>query len=114
VAGRRYSSIHKLIPQKCHKRNIVSCRQAGDILWGLVTTAAIRDSTLPGFYAKFNSPPNCSYQPFHLVLDSLIIDVLKKAAESRQNAILNSDDEQEEDAESANSVLGAERVIACP
>ena len=63
-------------------------------------------STLQGFQAKFNTPQNGPYQSFHVALDSLILDVLKKAAESRRAARLNSDDEQE-DAEGAASASGS-------
>ena len=73
---------------------------------------AIGHSTLQGFQAKFNSPPNGPYQSFHVALDSLIIDVLKKAAESRWNARLNSDDEQAEEAEGTDGTSGAERAVA--
>ena len=116
VAGRRYHAIRRFILQKCQERNIVSRRQAGDILWDQVRTEAVGHSTLQGFQAKFNSPPNGPYQSFHIALDSLIIDVLKKAAESRRNARLNSDDEQEEDAEGADNASGsrAERAVARP
>ena len=80
LAGRRYRAIHQFILQKCQERNIVCCRPADDILWGQVRIEAIRHCTLQGFQAKFNSQLNGLYQSFHLVLDSLIIDVLKKAA----------------------------------
>jgi len=52
-------------------------------LWGQVRMEAIEHNTLQAFQAKFNTPQNGSYQAFHLALDSLIIDVLNKAAESR-------------------------------
>jgi len=77
-------------------------------------TEAIRHSTLQSFQAKFNSPPNGPYQSFHILWDSLIIDVLKQAAEARWNARLNSDDKQAENAEGADGASGAERAITCP
>jgi len=114
VAGRRYQAIRQLILQKCQERNSVSPRQAGDILWGQVGTEDIGESTLHSFQAKFNLPPNGPYRSFHVALDSLIIDVLKKAAESRQNARLNSEDELAEDADGADGEWGAERTVARP
>ena len=96
VAGRRKRAIRQFILQKCQEKTILSCRQAGDTLWGQVSMEAIWHTTLQGFQAKFNSPRNGPYEACHLTLDSLIVDVQKKTAESHQNARLNSDHEQEE------------------
>ena len=102
VAGRRYCTIYQFILQKYEERNILSRRQAGDTLCNQVRMEAARHTTLQGFQAKFSTPQNGPYQAFHLTLDSLILDVLKKAVESRRNARLNSDNEQEEKAEGAS------------
>lgn len=115
VAGRRYRAVRQFILQKCQERNILSRRQAGDTLWNQVRTEAVGHTTLQGFQAKFNTPQNGPYQAFHLALDSLIIDVLKKAAESRRNARMNSDNEQEEEAGGAGSGSGSgSRDVARP
>ena len=106
VAGRRYRALRKFILQKYQERNIISRRQAGDILWGQVRTDAVGHSTLQGFQAKFNTPQNSPYQSFHVALDCLILDMLKKAAESRRAVRLNSDGEQE-DTEGAGSASGS-------
>jgi len=77
---------------------------------------AIRHTTLQGYQVKFNTPRNSPYQAFHLTLDSLIVDLLKKGPESLQNARLNSDNEQEKKAEGtgcrAGSGLRGERAGA--
>jgi len=107
VAGRRYCTFHQYILQKCQERNILSRRQAGATLWGQVRTEAIGYTTLYGFQAKLDSRRNGPYQAYHLTLDSLIIAVLKKAAECRRNARLNSDNSQEEEAEDSGSGSGS-------
>jgi len=93
VARRRDRTICRFILQKCLERNIVSSRKVGKTLWGQVRTEAIGHSTLQGCQAKFNSLLNGPYILFHVAQDSLIIDMLKKAAESRWRVRLNSDDE---------------------
>jgi len=81
---------------------------------GEVSTEAIRYSTLHRFQAKVNWLPKGPYQSFHVTLDALIIDLLKKAAKCHRNARLNFDDKQWEDAEGADGASGAQRTIACP
>jgi len=93
--GRRYHAIRQFILQKCQERNILSSRQASDTLGCEFRTEFIGHTTLQGFQAKFNTLQNWLYQAFHLALDSIIFDVLKKTTESRLNARLNSDNEQE-------------------
>jgi len=107
VAGGSYHPVCQFMLQKYQKRTILSCRQAGDTLWGQVRMEAIGYTTLQVFQAKFNTSGNGPYQAFHLALDALIIDVRKKAAESRRNARLNSDNEQEEEAAGAVSGSGS-------
>ncbi|KAG0640985.1 hypothetical protein HOY80DRAFT_1040341 [Tuber brumale] len=58
-------------------------------------TDTVSHPSLRGFQAKFDSPPTGSFVNFHRALDSLILDVLKKAIESRRAAGMNSDDEKE-------------------
>jgi len=107
VAWKRYRAIRQFILQECQERNILSCRQPGETLWGQVRTEAIRYTTLQGFQAKFNTPRNSPHRAFHLALDSFIIDVVGKATESHQNTRLNSDNKQEEEAEGAGSESGS-------
>ena len=118
VARRTYRALRKFILQKCQERNIVSHRQAGDTLWEQARTEAVAHTTLQGFQAKFNSPRNGQYRAFYTALDSLIMDVLKKAAESRRNVRLNSDAEKEEDDNGAEGASGSgsrdERAVARP
>ncbi|KAG0638307.1 hypothetical protein HOY80DRAFT_1001900 [Tuber brumale] len=81
IASRRYRDVRKFIVQKSRERSVTSKRQAGEDEWK--------------FEAKFHSPHTGPFANFHCALDSLIVDVLKKAAESRRAARMNSDDEGE-------------------
>ena len=96
VGGRRYLAVREFIVQKCNKRNVLSRKQHGNTLWNEVRTEVVCHTTLQGFQAKFNSSRNGIYRAFHASLDILIMEVLKKAAESRKNARLNPDAEEEE------------------
>ncbi|KAG0632930.1 hypothetical protein HOY80DRAFT_1006410 [Tuber brumale] len=58
-------------------------------------TDAVSHPSLRGFQAKFDSPHTGPFANFHRALDSLILDVLKKATESRRAARMNSDDKEE-------------------
>ncbi|KAG0132546.1 hypothetical protein HOY82DRAFT_606660 [Tuber indicum] len=89
------------------EKSIISRRQAGDILWRQLRTEVVAHTALRCFEAKFNSPGDGAYPVFHVALDSLIMDVLKKAAESRRNAQLNSDDEQSDEDEGAGRASGS-------
>ncbi|KAG0138783.1 hypothetical protein HOY82DRAFT_534532 [Tuber indicum] len=84
VPGRRYCALRTFILEKVQDKSIISHRQAGDILWRQLRT-----------------------EVFHVALDSLIMDVLKKAAESWRNAQLNSDDEQCDEDEGAGRASGS-------
>ena len=112
MAGRRYGAFRQFILQKCQERHLLSPRQACNTLSNQVRTKAVGHTTLQGFQAKFNPPQNSPYQAFHLALDSLILNVLKKAAESCRNATKNSDNEQEKKAEGAFG--SRSRDVACP
>ncbi|PUU72226.1 hypothetical protein B9Z19DRAFT_1138612 [Tuber borchii] len=83
VEGRRYRTVRTYILQKCNKRNITSRTQAGDTWWNEVRTETVAHIALRGIRATFSSPQNGQHQAFHVALDALIMDVLKKAAESR-------------------------------
>ena len=83
-------------------------------LWHQIRTDAISHTTLQGFQAEFNSPQNGIYQAFHNSLDALIIDVLKKAAESRRNNRLNPDTAEEEEGEGDDQASRDETAIARP
>src|ERR1700733_6275795 len=114
VAGKRYIVVRRFILQKCTERNVLSRKQAGDTLWNEVRTEVVGHTTLQGFQAKFNSPRNGQYRAFHTCLDALIMDVLKKAAESRRNARLNPDAEGEEEAAGDGDASRDERAVARP
>lgn len=58
---------------------------------------ALGHTTLQGFQAKFNLRRNSQYRAFHTPLDALMMDVLKKAAESRRNVGLDSNAKEEEE-----------------
>ncbi|KAG0131556.1 hypothetical protein HOY82DRAFT_607989 [Tuber indicum] len=107
VPGRRYRALRMIILGKVQEKSIISRRQAGDILWRQLRTEVVAHTALRGFQAKFNSPEDGVYQAFHVALDSLIMDVLKKAAESRRNAQLNSDIEQGDEDEGAGRASGS-------
>ncbi|KAG0641168.1 hypothetical protein HOY80DRAFT_999543 [Tuber brumale] len=94
VASRRYRDVRKLILQKSCERRVTSKRQAGEDTWNDLRTDAVSHPSHPGFQAKFDSPHTGPFTNFHRALDSLILDVLKKAAESRRAARMNSDDEE--------------------
>ncbi|KAG0632956.1 hypothetical protein HOY80DRAFT_1006391 [Tuber brumale] len=95
VAIRRYRDMRKFILQKSRERRVTSKRQAGEDTWNDLRTDAIFHPSLRGFQAKFDSPHMGPFANFHRALDSLILDVLKKAAGSRRAARMNSDDEEE-------------------
>ncbi|KAG0633392.1 hypothetical protein HOY80DRAFT_1006041 [Tuber brumale] len=95
VASRRYRDVRKFILQKSRERRVTSNRQAGEDTWNDLRTDAISHPSLRGFQAKFDSPHTGPFANFHRALDSLILDVLKKAAESRRAACMKSDDEEE-------------------
>jgi len=114
VAGRRYRGIHQFSLQKYQERNIVFRSQAGNILWGQVRMEPIGHITLRGFQATINWSPNSPYQSCHVALNSFIIDVLKMVPESSQNARLNSDGDEAEDADGADTAWGAERAVDRP
>ncbi|KAG0133446.1 hypothetical protein HOY82DRAFT_538186 [Tuber indicum] len=94
VPGRQYRTPRTFILGKVQEKSNISRRQAGDILWHQLRTEVVAHTALRGFKAKFNSPEDGAYQAFHVALDSLIMDALKKEAESRRNAQLNSDYKQ--------------------
>jgi len=112
-ARRCYCTVSRFILQKCEERNIVSRRQAGNTLWDQVRIEAIRHITHSGFQGKINSSLNGQYRAFHTVLDTLIRNMLNKAAESGRNAKLNSDAEAEEEG-NGPSGSGSRDPIACP
>ncbi|PUU72134.1 hypothetical protein B9Z19DRAFT_1139310 [Tuber borchii] len=118
VEGRRYRAVRTYILQKCNERNITSRTQAGDTLWNEVRTETVAHIALRGSRAIFNPPQNGQHRAFHVALDALIIDVLKMAAESRRNARLNSDAEEEGGDWGAGGVSGSgsrdERAVARP
>ncbi|KAG0634762.1 hypothetical protein HOY80DRAFT_1004874 [Tuber brumale] len=95
VASRRYRDVRKFILQKSRERSVTSKRQAGEDTWNDLRTDAVSHPSLWGFQAKFDSPHTGPFANFHRALDSLILDVLKKAAESHRAARMNSDDEDE-------------------
>ena len=80
VAGRRYSALRTFILQKCKEARITSKRQCGEATGDKLRTDAVSHPALQGFQAKFDSPRDGTYFIFHKALDSLIADVLKKAA----------------------------------
>ncbi|KAG0644870.1 hypothetical protein HOY80DRAFT_996565 [Tuber brumale] len=95
VASRRYRDVRKIILQKSRERRVTSKRQAGEDTWNDLRTDAVSHPSHRGFQAKFDSPHMGPFANFHRAHDSLILDVLKKAAESRRAARMNADDEVE-------------------
>jgi len=63
---------------------------------------------------KFDSSRDSTYFIFHKALDSLIPDVLKKAAESRKAARMNSDDEEEESIDGPSGTQHQVAVVRPP
>ncbi|KAG0640122.1 hypothetical protein HOY80DRAFT_1000448 [Tuber brumale] len=95
VASRRYRDVRKFILQKSRERRVTSKRLVGEDTWNDLRTDAVSHPSLRGFQAKFDSPHMGPFANFHRALYSLILDVLKKAAESRRAARMNSNDEEE-------------------
>ena len=114
VAGRRYIAVRKYSLRKCNENNVLSRKQAGDTLWNQISTEVVGHAALQGFQDKFNSPWNGPYRAFHISLDVLIMDLLKKASEARRNARLNPDADEEVEAEDDAGGLRDERAIARP
>ncbi|KAG0636317.1 hypothetical protein HOY80DRAFT_1003553 [Tuber brumale] len=80
-----------------HSKPIKSSRALFDTLPTYTTSASnlLESIEQDLLRAKFDSPHTGSFANFHRALDSLILDVFKKAAESRRAARMNSDDEEE-------------------
>ncbi|KAG0644730.1 hypothetical protein HOY80DRAFT_996683 [Tuber brumale] len=95
VASRSNRDVRKFIVQKSRERRVTSKRQAGDDTWNDLRADAVSHPSLRGFQAKFDSPHTGLFANFHPALNSRIHDVLKKAAELRRAARMNSDDEDE-------------------
>lgn len=118
VAERTNTAIRQSILQNCQVRNILSRSQANETFCGQVKPGAIGHTTLQEFQAKFNTAQNSPYQAFHLTLNSLIIDMVKKAAKAHQNVRLNLENKQGEEAERVGSGSGfklrGETAGACP
>ena len=112
MAGRRYIAVQRFNFQKCNEKNFLLRKLAGDSLWNAVRTEVVRYTTLQGFQAKFNCHWNGLYQTFHTCLDTLIMDVPKKAAETRRNGGLNPDPAGEEEVASDGDASRDERAIA--
>ena len=114
VAGRRYIAIRRFIRRKSNKRNFLSRKEAGNPVWNEVRTEVVGHTTLQGLKAKFNTPQKGQYRAFDKCLEALIIDLLKKGVESRRNARLNPDTEEEEGAAGHGHVSRNERAVAHP
>ncbi|KAG0643366.1 hypothetical protein HOY80DRAFT_1033679 [Tuber brumale] len=95
VASRRYRDVRKFILQKSRERRVTSKRQAAKDTWNDLRMDAVYHPSLRGFQAKFNSPHMGPFANLHRALDSLILDVLKKAVESRRAARMNYNDQEE-------------------
>ena len=114
MAGRRYIAIRRLILLKCNEKKVLARMQASDTLSNKVRTEVVRHSTLQCFQVKFNYPRIRVYWAFQASLDTLIMDVLKKAAESGRDARLNPDAKEEEGAAGGGDASRDERAVACP
>ncbi|KAG0641327.1 hypothetical protein HOY80DRAFT_999418 [Tuber brumale] len=95
IASRRYHDVRKFILQKSRESRVTSTRQAWEDTWNDLGADTVSHPSLRGFQAKFDRPPLGRFAKFHRSLDSGILDVHKKAAESRRAARMNSDDEEE-------------------
>ncbi|KAG0639402.1 hypothetical protein HOY80DRAFT_1001015 [Tuber brumale] len=112
VASRRYRDVRKFILRRSRERRVTSKRQAGEDTWNDLKSDAVSHPSLRGFQAKFDSPHMGPFANFHRALDSLILDVHRKAAESRRAARINSDDEEER---SVTGPSGTQpEAVVCP